>query len=105
MIKAVGNTLRLAVVATLIGFLLGSLFGFVAGYFRDSLDRQARLGPVGARRVSVPHYWLGMVLVIIFAAAARLAAADRRRPGRLERLDLGLGAHAPPDPAGASPCR
>eukprot|EP01041_Mallomonas_annulata_P028894 gene28894-50801_t len=32
-IRAVGNTLRLAAVATLIGFVLGCLFGFVAGYF------------------------------------------------------------------------
>src|SRR3954452_22521052 len=30
-LKAVGNTLRLAVVATFVGFLFGSLFGFVAG--------------------------------------------------------------------------
>ncbi|MFZ9625540.1 MAG: ABC transporter permease, partial [Burkholderiaceae bacterium] len=34
--RAVGNTLRLAAVATLIGFILGSLFGFVAGYFRNT---------------------------------------------------------------------
>ena len=34
--RAVGNTLRLAVLATFIGFILGSLFGFVAGYFRNS---------------------------------------------------------------------
>ena len=37
---AVGNTLRLAMVATLIGFLFGCLFGFVAGYFQNSwLDK------------------------------------------------------------------
>jgi peptide/nickel transport system permease protein len=65
--RAVGNTLILASVATVIGFLLGTLFGFVAGYFRDTwIDKTASaLSVVG---VSVPHYWLGMVLVIIFAA-------------------------------------
>lgn len=63
---AVANTLRLAVVATLIGFFFGCLFGFVAGYFRDSwIDRGASL--LSVLGVSVPHYWLGMVLVIIFA--------------------------------------
>ena len=37
---AVGNTLRLAMLATLIGFVLGCLFGFVAGYFQSSwLDK------------------------------------------------------------------
>ena len=66
-LKAVGNTLRLAVVATFVGFLFGSLFGFVAGYFRDSwIDKLA--SALSVFGVSVPHYWLGMVLVIIFAA-------------------------------------
>ena len=65
--KAVVNTLRLAVLATLIGFVLGSLFGFVAGYFQNSwVDKAASFTAVLG--VSVPHYWLGMVLVIIFAA-------------------------------------
>jgi peptide/nickel transport system permease protein len=64
--KAVGNTLRLAVFATLIGFLLGCLFGFVAGYFQNSwLDRLASM--LSVLGVSVPHYWLGMVLVIVFS--------------------------------------
>ncbi|MDO5289859.1 MAG: ABC transporter permease [Pseudomonadota bacterium] len=65
--RAVGNTLRLAVVATLIGFALGCLFGFVAGYFQNTwVDKAASITSVLG--VSVPHYWLGMVLVIIFAS-------------------------------------
>ncbi len=65
--KAVLNTLSLAALATVIGFVLGTLSGFVAGYFRDTwVDKLASgLSVVG---VSVPHYWLGMVLVIVFAA-------------------------------------
>ena len=57
----------LSAVATFIGFMLGSLFGFVAGYFRDTwIDKVASaLSVIG---VSVPHYWLGMILVIVFAA-------------------------------------
>lgn len=66
-LRAVGNTLRLAVLATLIGFFFGSLFGFVAGYFRGSwVDKLA--SALSVLGVSVPHYWLGMVLVIIFAS-------------------------------------
>ena len=65
-LKAVGNTLRLAVFATLIGFVFGCLFGFVAGYFQNSwIDRLASITAVLG--VSVPHYWLGMVMVIVFA--------------------------------------
>ncbi len=66
-IRAVGNTLILAVAATIIGFALGLLFGVVAGYFRDSwVDKTASTLAVAG--VSVPHYWLGMVLVIIFSS-------------------------------------
>ncbi|MDP1691760.1 MAG: ABC transporter permease [Burkholderiaceae bacterium] len=65
-LKAVGNTLRLAVFATLIGFAFGALFGFVAGYFQNSwVDKAASM--LAVLGVSVPHYWLGMVMVIVFA--------------------------------------
>ena len=65
--RAVGNSFILAAVATLIGFTFGTFFGFVAGYFRDSvLDKVA--SAVAVLGVSVPHYWLGIVMVIIFSA-------------------------------------
>ena len=65
-LNAVANTLRLAVFATLIGFVFGCLFGFVAGYFQGSwVDKAASITAVLG--VSVPHYWLGMVMVIVFA--------------------------------------
>jgi peptide/nickel transport system permease protein len=65
-LKAVHNTLRLAVFATFIGFVFGGLFGFVAGYFQNSwVDKAASTTAVLG--VSVPHYWLGMVLVIVFS--------------------------------------
>ena len=77
---AVVNTLRLAVVATLIGFVLGSLFGFVAGYFRQSwVDRAcSTLSILG---VSVPHYWLGMVMVIVFSSQLMWLPATGAGPG------------------------
>lgn len=77
---AVVNTLRLAVVATLIGFVLGSLFGFVAGYFRGSwMDRLASM--LSVLGVSVPHYWLGMVLVIVFSSQLMWLPATGAGPG------------------------
>lgn len=78
-LNAVGNTLILAVTATIIGFTLGSLFGFVAGFFRDSwIDKLAStLAVVG---VSIPHYWLGMVLVIIFSVELSLLPATGAGP-------------------------
>jgi peptide/nickel transport system permease protein len=78
--NAVRNTLLLAVVATFIGFFFGLLFGFVAGYFRNSaIDKIASiLSVIG---VSVPHYWLGMVLVIIFAAQLNWLPPTGAGPG------------------------
>ena len=65
--RAVINSLILASVATVIGFTFGTLFGFVAGYHRNSVaDRAA--SALSVFGVSVPHYWLGMVLVIVFSA-------------------------------------
>jgi peptide/nickel transport system permease protein len=79
-LKAVVNTLRLAVVATLIGFILGCLFGFVAGYFQNSwVDKTASF--LAVLGVSVPHYWLGMVLVIIFSSLLFWLPASGAGPG------------------------
>ncbi|WP_046112079.1 ABC transporter permease [Aquincola tertiaricarbonis] len=79
-LKAVVNTLRLAVVATLIGFVLGCLFGFVAGYFRRSwVDRAASM--LSVLGVSVPHYWLGMVMVIVFSSQLMWLPATGAGPG------------------------
>ncbi|MET3514196.1 peptide/nickel transport system permease protein [Pseudacidovorax sp. 1753] len=78
--RAVVNTLRLAVLATAIGFVLGSLFGFVAGYFRNSaIDRLASL--LSVLGVSTPHYWLGMVMVIVFSSQLMWLPATGAGPG------------------------
>jgi peptide/nickel transport system permease protein len=64
--RAVGNTIMLAVFASLIGFVFGLLFGILAGYFRDSwIDKLVTT--ISIAGVSTPHYWLGMVLVIVFS--------------------------------------
>ncbi len=64
--RAVGNTVMLAIAAAMIGFTLGLLFGLIAGYFRDTwVDKVAT--SIAIAGVSLPHYWLGMVLVIIFS--------------------------------------
>jgi peptide/nickel transport system permease protein len=78
--RAVGNTLMLSFFATLIGFFFGCLFGFVAGYFRDSwVDKLASV--IAVLGVSVPHYWLGMVLVIVFSAQLGWLPATGAGPG------------------------
>lgn len=64
--SAIANTLRLALVASALGVSLGCLLGSVAGYYKGGwIDRLATTASVIG--VSVPHYWLGLVLTIIFS--------------------------------------
>src|SRR6476661_4335690 len=78
--RAVGNTVMLAMVASLIGFAFGLLFGFLAGYFRDTwIDKLVTT--LSITGVSMPHYWLGMVLVIIFSVQLGWLPAVGAGPG------------------------
>ncbi|WP_134681067.1 ABC transporter permease [Paracoccus ravus] len=64
--RAVQNSLLLAATASAIAFPVGLLLGFIAGYFRDSwIDKTVTSAAIAG--VSLPNYWLGMVLVIIFS--------------------------------------
>jgi peptide/nickel transport system permease protein len=79
-IRAVGNTVTLAIAAAVIGFSLGLFFGLIAGYFRDTwVDKVAT--SIAIAGVSVPHYWLGMVLVIIFSVQLNWLPAVGAGPG------------------------
>ena len=98
-LRAVSNTVTLAIAAALIGFTLGLLFGLIAGYFRDTwIDKVAT--SIAIAGVSVPHYWLGMVLVIIFSVQLNWLPAVGAGPGGSGAWALGLGAHQISDPAG-----
>jgi len=78
--NAVRNSIILATAATCIGFALGALLGIIAGYFRGGwIDRAASL--ISVLGVSVPHYWLGMVLVIIFSVQLGWLPATGGGPG------------------------
>lgn len=64
--KAIGNSLVLAVFASFVGFTLGSTLGTIAGYNGGSaIDKF--VSSVAISGVSIPHFWLGIVLVAIFS--------------------------------------
>lgn len=78
--NAIGNTLILALAASLVGFTLGAVFGTIAGYFSGSwIDKV--VSAVAVAGVSVPHYWLGMVLVIVFSVILGWLPAMGAGPG------------------------
>ena len=60
------NTFILAGGATLVGFTAGATLGFIAGVRRGTLVDRLCSG-IAMLGVSVPHYWLGLVLVIAFS--------------------------------------
>lgn len=65
-LPAVANTMTLALAAVTIGFTLGVVLGVLAGYLHGGLADRA-VTALAVTGVSVPHYWLGMVLIVIFA--------------------------------------
>lgn len=60
------NSIILALSAAVIGFVGGATLGFLAGVFRGGWVDRLSSG-ISMLGVSVPHYWLGMVLVITFS--------------------------------------
>ncbi len=77
---AVPNTFILAVGGTLLGFTLGAFLGGIAGYFQGRwIDKLSTATAITG--VSVPHYWLGLVLVIIFSVEMNALPSFGMGPG------------------------
>ena len=80
LVRAVPNTLMLAVGASLVGFILGAIFGGIAGYYQGTWVDKFATG-IAITGISVPHYWLGIVLVIIFSVEMGSLPAMGMGPG------------------------
>ncbi|MBX5464437.1 MAG: ABC transporter permease [Clostridia bacterium] len=76
-------TLELAVAATLVGSVSGILMGVAAAVRRTSwLDFLVSVGALAG--ISMPVYWLGLLLIILFAVDLHwLPAAGADRPGAI----------------------
>ncbi|MFC4275831.1 ABC transporter permease [Achromobacter aloeverae] len=72
---AIGNSILLAVAAILLAFFVGSALGVLAGYAR-SRAADSVVTAVAITGVSIPHYWLGMVLIVIFSVEMNLLPAS-----------------------------
>ena len=63
---ALGNTFILAISAACLGFTLGVTLGTTAAFFQGKwLDKVASAAAITG--VSLPHYWVGIMLIIIFS--------------------------------------
>lgn len=77
--SALGNTLMLALPAALLGFSLGVTLGVLAAFNRGSgLDRL--FSAIAIAGVSLPHYWVGIVLVAVFAVILNWLPAQGMGP-------------------------
>lgn len=68
------NTFRLSLVASAIGFLAGTLLGVVAARWRGIWVDKGVV-TLSAASVSIPHYWLGMLMVVVFSVNLNLLPA------------------------------
>ena len=77
--SALGNTFMLAMPAAVLGFLLGVLLGALAAFNHGTwLDKLFSAAAITG--VSLPHYWVGMVLVAIFAVVLNVLPAQGMGP-------------------------
>ncbi len=84
LLNALGNTLRLAIPAAVLGFTLGTFLGALAAFHRGTiLDRF--FSATAITGVSLPHYWVGIVLVAIFAVTLNALPAQGMGPAGFPR--------------------
>jgi peptide/nickel transport system permease protein len=77
--NALGNTMMLAIPAAILGFTLGIVLGALAAFNRGTiLDRF--FSATAITGVSLPHYWVGIVLVAVFAVVLNSLPAQGMGP-------------------------
>ena len=79
LLSALANTLKIALPAVVLGFSLGVLLGALAAYWSGTwLDKL--FSSVAIAGVSLPHYWVGMVLVAVFAVVLNVLPGQGMGP-------------------------
>lgn len=69
-IRAFGNTIVISVIAVAISFVLSMILGVIAAYRVGGLTDRF-VTAISVFGISVPTFWLGVVLVIVFAVNLR----------------------------------
>ncbi len=65
-LRAFGNTLTIALISVVLAFVLSMIMGIVAAYNSGTLIDKV-ITAIAVFGISVPTFWLGVVLVIVFA--------------------------------------
>jgi peptide/nickel transport system permease protein len=74
-LTALGNTLQLALPATVIGFAAGIALGLLAGFHGGTwLDKL--FSATAITGVSLPHYWFAILMVLVFSVELNVLPAQ-----------------------------
>ena len=80
--SALGKTAIIAMGGAILGFSLGIVLGLIAGFQAEKfIDRAIMIFAIAA--ISVPHYWLAIVMTIVFAVQLSWLPAIGMGPGGL----------------------
>ena len=88
-LPATANTALLAMAGIGLSFVLGICLGLVAG-FSDRRITDRSVTAVAIFGISVPHYWLGMVMVVLFAVQMHALPATGIGPNGTALLHFGI---------------
>jgi peptide/nickel transport system permease protein len=72
---AIVNSILLALVSIVLAFFIGCGLGVLAGYVRSRVADSA-VTAFAVTGVAIPHYWLGMVLIVIFSVQLNVLPAS-----------------------------
>ena len=85
--SALVNTIILSSVSVVVAFSVAFVLGTIAAYYNGhAIDRVAT--GFSVLGVSIPNYWFGIVLIIIFAAQLRWLPASGMGPGGSSSFSL-----------------
>jgi peptide/nickel transport system permease protein len=88
-LPAVANTALLAVAGILLSFVVGIGLGLLAG-FSDRRATDRAVSAFAMFGISVPHYWFGMVMVVVFAVLLHGLPATGIGPAGTALLHFGI---------------
>jgi len=84
-VRSLSNTLLLACPAAMLGFSLGILLGMLAAFHNASwLDKL--FSALAITGVSLPHYWFGIIMVVIFSVTLNVLPAQGMGDAGLDRI-------------------
>lgn len=84
---ALGNTVIISTAAVILAFTLAFVMGTVAAYYNGGPADRLATG-VSVLGVSIPNYWFGIVLIIVFAVNLRWLPATGMGPSGSEGFSI-----------------